>query len=689
MPSGRSNRLIHEASPYLRQHAGNPVDWFPWGPEALGRARDENKPILLSIGYSSCHWCHVMERESFEDEEIAVRMNEAFVNIKVDREERPDLDSIYMSYVQASTGHGGWPLTVFLTPRLVPFFGGTYFPPRDRAGHPGFLRVLEHVSNFFHSRGPEIDGDRDKIAAALSQAAYIGSGGSTGLEVSTLESAAQALVGRLDPRYGGFGAAPKFPAPMALDFLLRIHSRTADRRLLDAVTLTLDQMACGGIYDQLGGGFHRYSTDERWFAPHFEKMLYDNALLSRVYLAAFQVTGRALYRRITEETLAYVFHRMTDPSGGFYTAEDADSEGEEGRFYVWSADEIEGLLGQDQAAAFNEYFGVEAIGNWEGANILHVRQDLRTVAERTGTTSGELGQILERGRRRLLAERENRVRPGLDDKILASWNGLMLRSLAEAAFVLNEPTYLGRAEAAAEFLWTEMVEAGRLHRTWRDGTARLNAYLDDYANVTSGFLRLFQTTGEVRWLERARALTETQIRLFWDDSAADFYFTPSDHEALLIRPKEHFDNATPSGNSTSLQNLLELAELTGEPTFREMAERMLAPMKTALSRYPDAFANWLCAADFQIGPVREVVVLGERVERETLVEVLRSNYRPRTVLVLADPANAAGDSAGLPLLEHRAQLDGQPTAFVCESFRCRQPTTDPARLARQLSTSAS
>ncbi|MFZ0426903.1 MAG: thioredoxin domain-containing protein [Acidobacteriota bacterium] len=677
------SRLSRESSPYLRQHADNPVDWYPWGEEALARARGEDKPILLSIGYSSCHWCHVMERESFEDPTIAALMNDAFVNIKVDREERPDLDSIYMTYVQASSGQGGWPLTVFLTPQLVPFYGGTYFPPHDLPGRPGFPRVLKSVAEFYRNRRQEIAADRPRIAAALEQASYLG-GADSALDGSTLEAAASGLLHRLDHRHGGFGEAPKFPAPMALSFLLRVYHRNRDPRLLDAVTLTLDAMARGGIFDQIGGGFHRYSTDARWLVPHFEKMLYDNALLSRVYLAAFQVTGRAEYRRVVEQTLDYVIRQMLDPSGGFYSAEDADSEGVEGRFYVWSAAEIEGILGAEQAELFNQVYGVREEGNWEGTNILHRQGDMAVLARGKGLSAGRLERSLERCRHRLLEERDTRVRPALDDKILASWNGLMLGSFAEAAFTLREKRFLEVAERAAGFLWDEMVSDGRLHRTWKDGTARLNAYLEDYADVTEGYLRLFQTTGKRRWLEHAVTLTRTQIEQFWDDSAADFFFTSSDHEELLIRPKEHFDNATPSGNSTSARNLLELAELTGEERYGTLARRMLERLAPALSRYPDAFGNWLCAADSLIGPVQEIVVVGEPAQREPLVAVIRRLYLPRKVLLLAS-SNGGVEGMELPLLEGRTDRADAATAYVCESYTCREPTSDPEELARQLS----
>ncbi len=677
MPEQRPNRLIHESSPYLKQHAHNPVDWYPWGDEALDVARQTDKPILLSVGYSSCHWCHVMERESFENTEIAGYMNQQFVNIKVDREERPDLDSIYMNYVQMTTGSGGWPLTVFLTPSLVPFFGGTYFPPIAVSGRPGFSTVLRSVSTFYDQRKQEIDSDRAKITGALSQA------GQLELDVAepsreVMGQAADALLRQLDPRYGGFGGAPKFPSSMALSFLMRWHKRSSNKAALDAVKLSLDKMAKGGIYDHLGGGFHRYAVDERWFAPHFEKMLYDNALLASTYLEAYQLTGDENYRQVVEETLEYVERDMRHPSGGFYSAEDADSEGQEGLFYVWHHNEIRELLPSESCDVFCDFYGISTVGNWEGQNILHQRRGLSSLADDHGKSEEELRSLLRSARELLLEKREQRVRPGLDDKILASWNGLMLTAFSKAAFVLGDKHALDIATRNATFLAEEMISDSRLLRAWKDGVPKLNGYLEDYAQTIEGFLTLFQVGGDLRWLDLARELTETQIRLFWDPQSADFFFTSTDHEQLLIRPKEHFDNATPSGNSTSVLNLLTLAHITGESTYRTKAEQMLDRMGSALGRFPSALGNWLAAADFNLGPVVEVAVLGDEPGRRRLLQPLREAYLPNKVIVAS--ADQGGEENRLPILEGRQAIEGEATAYVCEAYSCREPTTDPERL---------
>ncbi|HUV14238.1 MAG TPA: thioredoxin domain-containing protein [Acidobacteriota bacterium] len=673
----RPNRLIHESSPYLKQHAHNPVNWYPWSDEALAVARQENKPILLSVGYSSCHWCHVMERESFENTEIAGYMNQQFVNIKVDREERPDLDNIYMNYVQMTTGSGGWPLTVFLTPSLVPFFGGTYFPPIDVSGRPGFSTVLRSVSTFYGQRKQEIESDRTKITGALSQT------GQLNLDVAeptrgVLEQAADSLLRQIDPRHGGFGDAPKFPASMALSFLMRWHKRTSSKAALDAVRLSLDKMAQGGIYDHLGGGFHRYAVDERWFAPHFEKMLYDNALLASTYLDAFQVTGDENYRRVVEETLQYVERDMRHPSGGFYSAEDADSEGHEGLFYVWDYSEVRKTLPSESCAVFCEFYGVSTVGNWEGRNILHKRRELSYLAADHGKSEEELSSLLKSARDLLLEKRKQRVRPELDDKILASWNGLMLTAFSKAAFVLGDQHTLDIATENATFLAEEMISEGRVLRAWKDGVPKLNGYLEDYAQTVEGFLTLFQVGGDFRWLGLAQELTETQIRLFWDPQSADFFFTSTDHEQLLIRPKEQFDNATPSGNSTSVLNLLTLAHITGESTYQTKAEQMLHRMGSAFGRFPSGLGNWLAAADFNLGPVVEVAILGDRLGRQRLLQPLREAYLPNKVVVATD--DQGGEDDRLPILEGRQAIEGEATAYVCEAYTCREPTSDPERL---------
>ncbi len=599
MPPGekRANRLIHESSPYLLQHAHNPVDWYAWGEEALSAAREQDKPILLSIGYSACHWCHVMEDQSFEDEEIALLMNENFINIKVDREERPDLDAIYMNFVQMTTGSGGWPLTVFLKPDQVPFYGGTYFPPEDSYGRPGFKRVLRSIAETYRTRRGELDKNREEIVQRLNQVSrWETSAGH--LEEGLLEDAYTKLLPQFDKEHGGFGGAPKFPSAMVLGFLLRYHQRTGTGTALEMVKLSLDEMARGGIYDQLGGGFHRYAVDERWLVPHFEKMLYDNALLSRLYLEAYQVTGDSYYREIVEETLGYVEREMIDPGGGFYSSQDADSEGEEGKFYVWTPAQVETVLGREDVQIFNDYFDVTGSGNFEGKNILHHRMDLGGLSKSLGRSVEEVSRLLLEARRKLLKVRGERVKPRLDDKVLTAWNGMMLTTFAEAAFVLNDRNFLEIALRNAEFLASEMMREGRMLRCWRNGKAHLNGYLEDYALVIEGWLATYQLTGQIRWLEQDARLMERQVELFQDDERGDFYFTSSDHETLLVRQKEHLDNATPSGNSVTCLNLLRLAVLLGKTEYGERAQRMLGQISGGLSQAPSAFGYWLQALDF-------------------------------------------------------------------------------------------
>ena len=558
------NRLIHETSPYLLQHAHNPVDWYPWGEEALARSRAEDKPILLSIGYSACHWCHVMERESFENEGIASLMNELFINIKVDREERPDLDAVYMEAVQMLTGGGGWPMTVFLTPAAKPFYGGTYFPPVDRQNMPGFPRLLRAISEAYRDSRGEIDRTTQEIAVQMGHAGLLPTGDVT-LTVDILHQAYSNLAAGFDYQDGGIGAAPKFPQPMALEFLLRYYQHgypDASGRALDMVNLTLEKMAYGGIYDQVGGGFHRYSTDAFWLVPHFERMLYDNALLARLYLHAHLATGQALYRRIAQETLDYVLREMTDPRGGFYSAQDADSEGEEGKFFVWTPGEIRSALGEADAGIFGSYFGVTDAGNFTGKTILNVPQPPASFAEMHGLPLERLQAVIDRGRRTLREVRERRVHPPRDDKVLTSWNGLMLRSLAEAAVGLGRADYLRAAIDNANFLLETMRPKGRLLRTYRDGQARLLGYLEDHAFLADGLLALYEATFDSRWLGEAISLAGSMVGLFWDEGAGVFYDTGVDHETLLVRPRDVFDNAQPCGGSVASDLLLRLAVAT-------------------------------------------------------------------------------------------------------------------------------
>ncbi len=684
-PEQNTNRLSQESSPYLLQHASNPVAWNPWGEEALTASREQDKPILLSIGYSACHWCHVMEHESFENEEIAQVMNDEFINIKVDREERPDLDAIYMNFVQMTTGSGGWPLTVFLTPDLVPFYGGTYFPPDDRYGRPGFKRVLEQIKEAFRQRRGEIEAGQAETIRRLQEASQWSIAEEV-IQETVLDEAYNGCRQQFDSHHGGFGGAPKFPSAMVLASLLRYSKRRGSESALDMASLTLDEMARGGIYDQLGGGFHRYSVDERWLIPHFEKMLYDNALLARVYLEAHQLTGNPFYRTVVEETLDYVGREMRHPEGGFYSAQDADSEGEEGKFYAWTPDEIQEILGEEDAEIFNGYFDVTSTGNFEGSNVLHPRLELAAHARNVGISPGQLTDLLTQARAKLLEVRETRIKPGLDDKVLASWNGLMLTAFAEAAFTLDRPDYLETAVSNAEFLSTQMVVEDRLFRTWKDGKAKLNGYLEDYAMVVEGWIATYQATGDTRWLDDAAALIEAQIRLYWDPESKDFYFTPSDHERLLIRHKEYMDNATPSGNAVSCFNLLRLAKILGKRDYHEKAEHMLGRVSRALSRHPLAFGFWQQALDFFLGPVQEFALVGPQTEQEQLLAAIKGRYLPNKVLASSESVD---DALGrkIPLLAGKMALEGKATAYLCKDYACQKPVTTRAELEELLTAS--
>ena len=675
------NRLADETSPYLLQHRDNPVDWFPWGPEALERAKNEDMPIFLSIGYSACHWCHVMEHESFEDEETAAVMNALFVSIKVDREERPDLDSIYMQAVQSMTGRGGWPMSVFLTPDGRPFYGGTYYPNTARHGMPSFTDVLKAVADSYHNRRGDVVESADRIAGRLAPPA--GSPNEM-LTESILQLGTQRLGSTFDWTHGGFGGAPKFPQPMTLELLLRAYARDDDDRALQMVEFTLERMARGGIYDQLGGGFHRYSVDAQWLTPHFEKMLYDNALLSRVYLHAFQITKKRLYRLIVEETLDYVLREMTDPAGGFYSAQDADSEGVEGKFFVWTPAEIAAELGVEKAAAFAAYFDVTQAGNFEGKNILNVPEPPARAAESLGMAENDLALLIQRARKRLYQVREGRVHPGRDDKVLTAWNGLMLKSFAEAATVLKRADYLKAATANAAFLLDNLRQDGRVLRTWKDGRAKLPGYLEDYAMLIDGLLAVYEATFEPRWLDEARSLADAMIALFWSESDGSFYDTGSDAEALIVRPRDVFDNAMPCGGSAAADVLLRLASFTGDAEYSRKAINSIRTVARFMQEHPAGFGHWLGALDFYLGKVREVVLVGERGDAgfARMRDVVFSGYRPNKVVAGLDSADAAPFAS--PLFEARVPLGGSVTAYVCENFACRTPTTDPEELASQL-----
>ncbi|HLM59221.1 MAG TPA: thioredoxin domain-containing protein, partial [Pyrinomonadaceae bacterium] len=550
-----SNRLINETSPYLLQHAHNPVEWFAWGEEAFEKAQKEDKPILISIGYSACHWCHVMEHESFEDEATAKIMNEHFINIKIDLEERPDVDQIYMQFVQMTTGHGGYPLNVFLTPDRLPFFGGTYFPPVNRYNMPSFQRVLLSIAEAWDNKRDELLVSANEIMEEIRR---FGSPEfeAGDLSYAQLDAAYLNFQRTFDRVNGGFGGAPKFPPPMSLEFLLRYYKRTKDENALEIVEKTCTAMADGGIYDQLGGGFHRYSVDAIWLVPHFEKMLYDNAQLVQVYLHLFQATKKPFYKRVAVETLEYIIREMLNESGGFYSTQDADSEGVEGKFFVWTPEEIAGILGAEEARIFNFYFDVSEHGNFEGKNILNVKNSLAVSARQLNVSEEKLAEITERGREKLYAEREKRIKPFRDEKVLTGWNGLMLATFAEASAILNAENYLEIAKRNADFILINLQKDGYLLRTWKDGKAKLNGYLEDYANFINGLTELFQVSGEMKYLSEAERLAELMISEFWDENAGGFYFTANYHETLLMRSKDFYDNATPSGNSAAADVLL-------------------------------------------------------------------------------------------------------------------------------------
>ncbi len=679
-----TNRLANETSPYLLQHAHNPVDWFPWGDEALETARREHKPILLSIGYSACHWCHVMEHESFENEATARLMNENFVNIKVDREERPDLDQIYMSAVQMMTQHGGWPMTVFLTPQAVPFYAGTYFPPEDRYNMPGFPRVLMSVADAYRERPADVQQTAASVLSELQRS-------TTTLESrellanDLLDTAYRGIVRNYDSTNGGFGGAPKFPPAMTLEFLLHTFYRTGNPQALEIVRHTCRRMAEGGIYDQLGGGFHRYSTDARWLVPHFEKMLYDNALLSRLYLHYYQVSRDEAARAVVEGILDYVIREMTSPAGGFYSTQDADSAGIEGKFFVWSLDEIKQLLGERDAALFAACYNISSTGNFEGENILNVTRVLSEVAATENVTVAELTAILDRARNILFATREKRVKPARDEKVLAAWNGLMLASFAEAAAILDRADYSQVAKQNARFVLDNLRRDELLLRTYKDGQAKLNAYLEDYAFFIDGLVTLFEATGELQWLEEACALTTTMIAEFWDDEEGGFFYTGRSHEDLIVRSKDFFDNATPAGNSVAAEVLLRIGLLTDNSDYQRRAATILRLMASTVQRYPAGFGRLLCALDFYLGTPKEIAVIGGPSATETrlLLDEIWKPYVPNKVVANAARSDPKANAL-IPLLRNRPQLDNRPTAYVCEHFTCKKPVTSPGELASQL-----
>jgi uncharacterized protein YyaL (SSP411 family) len=675
-----ANRLSVSASPYLRQHADNPVDWYEWGPEALALAKTSQKPILLSIGYAACHWCHVMAHESFEDDATAAVMNELFVNIKVDREERPDLDAIYMQAVQALTGHGGWPMTVFLTPDAVPFHAGTYFPPNDRHGLPSFQRVLRAVSNAWRERRDSVEEAGRALTEHLQRAASP-SIDTYPVDRNSLELAWRALSKSFDVRKAGFGGAPKFPPSMALDFLLRYGVRTGNADALEMVVKTFDAMRRGGIYDQVGGGLHRYSVDADWLVPHFEKMLYDNALFARLGVRLWQVARDGDVRESTEQTLDWVLREMRDPDGGFQSSLDADSEGREGLFYVWSRDEFVDAAGADAAVA-EAHWGVTDQGNFEGKNILFVRDNVDVTASRTGTSHETVRSALARARERLYRARSQRSWPGKDGKVIASWNGLMIRAFVEAARAFNRKDYRLAAEEAGRFLSRTLVKDNRVYRSTLDGRISGPGLLEDFAAVALAFLDLYTLTFDTTWLAQSRAITERTVELFHDAATDTWYDTAVDHEPLLVRPREVTDNATPSGSSLTADLLLTWSELDDRPEWRTLAQAMVARVSHAIAQYPQALGHLAGVAEALVHGSMQVAIVGDPEEggHRELVARVTASFIPALVLAGGEPS-----VEGQPALMHnRTAVGGHPTAYVCQGFTCDLPTEDPDELERQV-----
>ncbi len=652
-----TNRLANETSPYLLQHAHNPVDWYPWGSEAFAKAKAENKPVFLSVGYSACHWCHVMERESFESAEIAAILNELFVSIKVDREERPDVDSIYMEAVQLMTGHGGWPMSVFLTPDGAPFYAGTYFPPDDRHGMPGFRRVLAHVADAFRHRQEDVRGAAQEVVSAIGGSLRAATGReSGGVTSAALQQAVERLAQNYDRVHGGFGGAPKFPPSMTLDFLMQMDGGR------EIVVNTLTKMARGGMYDQIGGGFHRYSVDARWLVPHFEKMLYDNALLARLYTRAWQWTKDPFFARIANEILGYVQREMTSPDGGFYSSQDADSEGEEGKFYVWSRREVLDVLGADEGRIFCALYDITESGNWEGHNILNVPRDPEAVAADLGITIERLNEIAARGKCKLYGVRAERVAPGRDDKILTGWNGWMLAAFAEAKLAFGR--YEDVVRANAEFL---------LRRNGKR-TDRIAGLLEDYSGAAWGLVLAYEATHERRYLDAARQLVDEIVNRFADEENGGFFDTAIDHEKLITRPKDVFDNATPSGNSVTCDLLLRMAVLFGEETYARLATRAIDAVWPLAERYPSGFGFLLGVAAWRLGQPKEIALTGAGIA--AFERVIGETYLPHRILV------AGEQSASLPLMEGRPH--DRTMAYVCQGYACQEPTADPERLRELL-----
>ncbi len=677
-----ANRLASASSPYLLQHADNPVDWLEWGPEAFEIARGRDQPILLSVGYAACHWCHVMAHESFEDPATASYMNEHFVNVKVDREERPDVDRIYMDAVQAMTGQGGWPMTVFLAPDGRPFFAGTYFPKEDRGGRPSFRRVMASVVDAWQRRRSDVETQADRLTAAVTRSLPAPE---QPAGADLVPAAYRALAAAYDPGHGGFGGAPKFPQAPNLELLLRLAGRDDAPEAAAMLAHTLRAMAAGGIYDQLGGGFARYAVDHRWLVPHFEKMLYDNALLARIYLRAWQVTGDAGLRQVATETLDYILAELGLPAGGLASSEDADSEGEEGKFYVWDRAEFLAVAGPEDGPMAAERYGVTEHGNFEGgATVLSLATPVGEVATRHGVPDAEVVAAVERARRRLLEHRATRVRPGLDDKVVTAWNGMALRSLAEAGAVLGHPGYLAAGRRVAYFLLDELHRAdGRLMRSWREGRASVPAFCEDYGALAVGLFTLYQATGERRWFAAAERTTRAMVELFADDEGAGFFNTGNDAPALIDRPKDVLDNPTPSANSLAAEALLHLRTYTGDGSLDPVLDGALALAGVVARSHPLAVAHALAVLATRVAGPLEVAVVGDGDGAAALAEVVWSRYRPGAFPAI-DPGDDAAAAEVIPLLAGRVPHEGPPVAYVCRDFVCALPAAEPGALAAQL-----
>jgi uncharacterized protein YyaL (SSP411 family) len=693
-PSKHTNRLISEKSPYLLQHAYNPVDWYPWGSEAFEKARKENKPIFLSIGYSTCHWCHVMERESFEDFEVAGLMNEVFISIKVDREERPDIDNIYMTVCQMVSGRGGWPLTIIMTPDKKPFFAGTYLPKESRRGQVGMLDLIPRIKKLWETQQDEILDSANKSAAVLKKLTNDSSGQE--LNESILHVAYEQLAERFDEHYGGFQSAPKFPTPHNLLFLLRYWKRTGNGKALEMVEKTLQAMRRGGIYDHIGFGFHRYSTDAKWLVPHFEKMIYDQALLAMAYIEVYQATGSDEYKNTAEEIFTYVLREMTSPEGGFSSAEDADSEGEEGKFYLWSEEEVQTILGREQADLLSKVFNLEEGGNFAeeasgqrtSRNILYLKESIGDIADDLKISEQDLTRRLESARQKLFTVREYRNRPLKDDKILTDWNGLMIAALAKATQAFAEPRYASAAKNAVDFILRDMRTAdGRLLHRYRNGQAALPAYVDDYAFLIWGLLELYEATFEVHYLKAALELNNDLIKYFWDEQKGGFYFTADDSEELLARPKEIYDGALPSGNSVAMLNLFRLGRITGNSDLAKKAVQIGCAFSQSIRQFPSAYTQLMVALDFGVKPAYEIVIAGNSQANDTksMLKALRAEFVPNKIVLFRPNEQELPDIVSLAdFTRNQLSIDGKATAYVCLDYACQRPTTEVTKMLELL-----